>query len=70
MVIDMENQGLHYGSIVDPSLLMKSRFQRIEVVDRQLAIEFGPGDYGFMGGRWWVDINGDNIQDEGYAFIS
>jgi len=25
--------------------------------------EFGPGDPGYLGGRWWEDTNGNGIQD-------
>ena len=28
-----------------------------------LATEFGPGDTGYVGGRWWIDANGDNEMD-------
>ena len=26
--------------------------------------EYGPGDPGYVGGRWWVDVNGNGEQDE------
>jgi hypothetical protein len=29
----------------------------------------GPGEEGFYGGRWWVDVNGDNIRNEGDRFF-
>jgi hypothetical protein len=25
--------------------------------------EFGPGDRGYLGGRWWVDVNGNGERD-------
>ncbi|MEA3274622.1 MAG: hypothetical protein U9Q81_04855 [Pseudomonadota bacterium] len=33
-----------------------------------LQTEFGPGDQGYVGGRWWLD-NGDGIMDEDDAFF-
>jgi hypothetical protein len=35
-----------------------------------LQTEFGPGDHDFVGGRWWLDANGDDIMNEGDAFFS
>ncbi len=29
-----------------------------------LQTEFGPGDHGYVGGRWWVDANGDEQMDD------
>ena len=26
--------------------------------------DYGPGDPGYRGGRWWVDTNGNGYQDE------
>jgi len=34
-----------------------------------LATEFGPGDTGYLGGRWWIDANGNSYMDEGDAFF-
>jgi hypothetical protein len=31
--------------------------------------EFGPGDPGYLGGRWWEDLNGNGVQDEGDHFF-
>ena len=69
-VVYVESQGLYYDSIVGPSLPMKGRFQKLEVVEGQLVTEFGPGDHDFVGGRWWMDANNDNIMNEGDAFFS
>jgi hypothetical protein len=27
------------------------------------------GDPGYLGGRWWVDVNSNNIQDQGDSFL-
>jgi hypothetical protein len=31
--------------------------------------EFGPGQPCFLGGRWWVDLNRDGIQNHGDHFF-
>jgi hypothetical protein len=63
-VIYVTSQGLYYDSIVtaDP-LPWKGPFQKLEIVDGQLQTEFGPGDPGHRGGRWWADTNGNGYQD-------
>jgi hypothetical protein len=60
------SQGLYYDTFVsaDP-LPMKGRFQKLEAG----ATEFGPGDPGYLGGRWWIDVNADNVMDEGDIFL-
>ena len=61
------SQGLHYDTFVvkDP-LPMEGPFQLL--VDGQT--EFGPGQPGYLGGRWWEDLNGDGIQDpEDHYFL-
>lgn len=60
------SQGLFYDTFVtvDP-LPMQGPFQRLEGGQT----EFGPGDPGYLGGRWWEDLNGNNIQDEGDHFF-
>jgi hypothetical protein len=65
-VIFVTGQGLYYDTFVtvDP-LPMKGRFQPL--VNGQTP--FGPGDPGYLGGRWWEDLNGNGIQDEGDHFF-
>lgn len=69
-VVYVTSQNLYYDSIVGPSLPMKGRFQKLEMVDGQLQTEFGPGDHDFVGGRWWLDANGNGDMDEEDAFFS
>jgi hypothetical protein len=59
-VVYVTSQGLYYDTFVvkDP-LPMEGRFQLL--ADGQT--EFGPGQPGYLGGRWWVDVNGNGIQD-------
>jgi hypothetical protein len=71
VVIYVTSQGLYYDSIVGPSLPTEGPFQELEMAGPTgLQTEFGPGDPGFVGGRWWVDVNGDRQMDEGDLYFS
>jgi len=66
-VVFVTSQGLYYDTFVvkDP-LPMKGKFQLIE----NGQTEFGPGQPGYLGGRWWEDTNGDGVQDaEDHFFL-
>jgi hypothetical protein len=65
-VVYVTSQGLFYDTFVtaDP-LPMRGPFQLI--ADGET--EFGPGDPGYLGGRWWEDLNGNGIQDGGDHFF-
>ena len=64
-VVYVESQGLYYDTFVTAkSLPMKGRFQKLE----NGVTEFGPGDQGYVGGRWWID-DGNNIMDENDTFL-
>src|SRR4051794_37417869 len=65
-VIYVSSQGLYYDTFtaVDP-LPMEGPFQLLE----NGVTEFGPGDPGYLGGRWWEDLNGNGVQDEGDHFF-
>jgi len=70
VVIYVTGQSLYYDSIVTSAgLPMQGRFQKLEMVDGQLQTEFGPGDHDYVGGRWWLDVNGNDVMDEGDAFF-
>jgi len=65
-VVYVTGQGLYYDTFVSAETLPPhGRFQKIE----NGTTEFGPGDPGYLGGRWWVDANGDNVQNEGDVFL-
>lgn len=73
-IIYVTGQGLYYDSLVLTDLPMEGPFQQlIPGVDSQstdgLVTEFGPGDEGYVGGRWWVDVNGNGEMDEGDNFF-
>ena len=64
--IYVTSQGLYYDTFVSADTLpMHGRFQKLV----NGTTEFGPGDPGYLGGRWWVDVNGNNVQDEGDRFL-
>jgi hypothetical protein len=44
---------------------MKGLFQLLQ----SGITQYGPGQPGYLGGRWWVDMNGDGIQDAGDLFF-
>src|SRR5215208_2496897 len=58
----VSSQGLYYDTFVaqDP-LPMEGHFQVLS----DGVTEFGPGDRGYLGGRWWEDLNDNGIQDAG-----
>ena len=61
----VSSQGLYYDTFVSAEQLpMHGRFQKL--VDG--VTEFGPGDQGYVGGRWWIDNNGDNMMDSGDTY--
>lgn len=56
----VRSQGLYYDTFVSAETLPpRGRFQELEAGET----DFGPGDPGYLGGRWWVDVNGNDIQD-------
>ncbi len=59
-IVYVRGQGLYYDSIVtaDP-LPPRGSFQLLEMGDHGLETEFGPGDTGYIGGRWMADFDGD-----------
>ena len=65
-VVYVSSQGLYFDTFVSASELpMHGPFQLLE----NGVTEFGPGDEGYVGGRWWIDNNGDGIQDEEDTFL-
>jgi hypothetical protein len=69
VVVYVRSQGLYYDSIVLTDLPQKGRFQKLEMGEHGLETDFGPGDQGYVGGRWWVDLNNNGYQDEGDGFF-
>ncbi len=69
VVVFVTSQGLYYDSIVLTNLPQQGRFQKLVPTVSGLQTEFGPGDQGYVGGRWWVDVNGDDIMDSGDVYF-
>jgi hypothetical protein len=74
-VIYVVNQDLFYDSIVtaDPlpphgpfQLLFECTVDSIT----GLCTENGPGNFGYVGGRWWLDLNENSVMDEGDKYFS
>ena len=61
----VQSQGLFYDSIVLADLPPNGRFQQLKPGEGPsgLATEFGPGDTGYLGGRWWIDANTNGFMD-------
>ncbi|MGD2045776.1 MAG: hypothetical protein PVJ80_13465 [Gemmatimonadota bacterium] len=62
----VSSQGLYYDTFVSADVLPPhGRFQKLE----NGVTEFGPGDPGYLGGRWWIDSNGNDQQDPGDTYL-
>lgn len=69
-VVYVPGQGLAYDSIVLAVLPNEGPFQKLEMTGPTgLQTEYGPGDPGYVGGRWWVDANMDGIMDDGDVYF-
>lgn len=68
-IIYVTSQGLYYDSIALADVPNKGNFQQLIPGQNGLETEFGPGSPGHLGGRWWLDLNGDGIQNEGDKFF-
>jgi hypothetical protein len=75
IVIYVRSQDLYYDSIAGPNLPARGPFQKLERVEYepgqfQLETDYGPGDHAFVGGRWWLDDDGDGIQGPEDTYFS
>ncbi len=69
-VVYVTSQDLFYDSIVLKDLPANGPFQLLEMAGPTgLQTEFGLGDPEYVGGRWWVDANGDGEMDSGDAYF-
>jgi len=70
-VIYVTSQDLYYDSVLAAdSLPPKGPFQKLEMGPNGLQTQFGPGDHGFVGGRWWVDSNANGEMDAEDSYFS
>jgi hypothetical protein len=64
-VVYVSSQGKYYDTFVSAKTLpMKGPFQLLE----NNVTAYGPGDQGYVGGRWWID-DGDGIMEEEDTFL-
>ena len=64
-IIYVRSQGLFFDSIIAANNLPDNGpFQKLEMGPNGLETDFGPGDEGFAGGRWWLDLNGNGEMDD------
>lgn len=69
-VIYVTSQGLFYDTILLTELPMKGPFQLLETGQFGPQTMYGPGDVGYVGGRWWVDSNANGEMDaEDFFFL-
>ncbi len=71
-IVYVIGQGLYYDSIVKADLPPFGPFQQLRMDGPGpdgLQTEFGPGDPGYLGGRWWVDANGNGEMDDEDAYF-
>jgi len=70
-IIYVESQGLYFDSILAAAELPPAGpFQQLYPCDLGLCTEFGPGQPGHHGGRWWIDDNGNGEMDEKDVYFS
>jgi hypothetical protein len=69
-VVYVTSQDLFYDSIVLTDLPPNGPFQLLEMAGPSgLQTEFGLGDPEYVGGRWWVDANGNGNMDSEDAYF-
>jgi hypothetical protein len=62
----VESQGLYYDTLTAANLPQHGPFQKIDppTAERPFGVtSWGPGNPEFHGGRWWVDVNGNDAMD-------
>ena len=72
-VIYVTGQDLYYDTFTpisqEKGLPIHGPFQKLNPNTSPPSTMYGPGDTGYYGGRWWIDVNGDNEQDEGDIYF-
>ncbi|MCP4245733.1 MAG: hypothetical protein GY778_01670 [bacterium] len=62
-VVYVTSQGLYYDTEINGPLPPHGPFQLLEMGPNGLQTEWGPGDQGYVGGRWKADFDGDGEFD-------
>jgi len=68
-VIYVTTLGLYFDSIVLTDLPNNGQFQQLKFGVNGAETDYGPGTPGHLGGRWWIDVNGDGVQNDGDRFF-
>jgi len=63
VVVFVTSQGLYFDSVVNGPLPPQGPFQILKQGTNGLETDFGPGDPGYLGGRWKMDADGDGVFD-------
>jgi len=58
------SSGLTFDSIIKADVPMNGPFQQRIPTAAGLTTAYGPGDVGYLGGRWKFDSNGDGTIDK------
>lgn len=60
------SQGLYYDTFVSAETLPpRGPFQPLA----DGMTEYGPGDPGYLGGRWWIDSNDNGVPDSDDTYL-
>lgn len=71
--IYVESQGLYYDTFKTTDLPPHGRFQQLHPTGGPGGVpstEFGPGDRGYLGGRWWIDMDPMGQMDDTDVYFS
>ena len=68
-VIYVVSQGLYFDTFGLGDLPREGRFQELYIGANGPMTLYGPGDVGYLGGRWWVDVNDNDEMDDGDLFF-
>lgn len=68
-VVFVTSQGRYYDSIALGDLPQRGDFQQLVPTENGLTTEYGPGEVGHLGGRWWIDMSDDGQMGDGDKFF-
>lgn len=71
--IYVSGQGLYYDTFATTPLPFRpnARYQQLDpAAPMGPTTAYGPGDNGYVGGRWWIDTNGDGLMDDMDTYFS
>lgn len=69
--IYVSGQGLYYDTFKTTDLPPRGVFQKLDPGGiNGPTTPYGPGDKEYVGGRWWIDTNNDDIMDDMDTYFS